>query len=126
MGKSKRKPFSSFIYNKNISCFTAVKLVKATSVKVRWHVAVAALPECRNSCSIQELTRGDSSLHLVLYLPFSSGFNRIWVTLQYPRGWKDFRVTYCLWVLPGKAGKIFCPPKREEYATKVEGQPFKP
>lgn len=58
--QSKRKSFSSIIYNKNISCFIAFKLGKATGDKVRWHMDVGAFSECRKqSCSTQELAKGD-------------------------------------------------------------------
>lgn len=36
--QSKIKPFSSIIYNKNISCFISIKLGKVTRDKARRHV----------------------------------------------------------------------------------------
>lgn len=39
----------SFIYNKSISCFSAIKLFKAIRVKVRWHMTVVAFSECRKT-----------------------------------------------------------------------------
>lgn len=86
-------------------------------------MTVVAFSECKKqSCSIQERKRGDSSLHPVLYLPFSSGFNCIWVTFQYHRGWRHFRVRHHrLGVLPGKADKNLLP-HRQGMSTQHKGR----